>query len=466
LHAALAASLGTGALAAHAEAFTYHGHLQDGGRPAEGTYDLELTLYSRDAGGSVVGGPVTLRDVRVHDGSFVTQVDFGPLSAAGGATWLDVRVKSSGAGDFVGLGNRTPVETEGTCPGSWTTDGNVGLTSDNFVGTADSGSVQIRANNELAAVFSGTVLGSAVLAPYTVGSGTYATSVSYANAANGAYSFAGGYTGGTEHSGSFVWGDASGSSITDSAANQFIVKASGGVGINTAQAADGGALLDELTIAPSPDLPGPEVADFTMLAGEGLVYKGFDTFVVANGYYGINGLYYDGTTLSYDTILFANYIHGSSSFAQWRFNGANGTNPFQVGYNTTTGNGAYLSGSGVWTNASSRTWKENFADIDVEAVLGKLVSIPVRTWFYKDNHGDGKHMGPVAEDFAGTFGLGSDDKYIGTVDEGGVALAAIQGLNKKVDVESKRLADQNAELRDRLDAALTRLERLESGRGE
>ncbi|HTR43058.1 MAG TPA: hypothetical protein VMH87_15700, partial [Pseudomonadales bacterium] len=51
------------------------------------------------------------------------------------------------------------------------------------------------------------------------------------------------------------------------------------------------------------------------------------------------------------------------------------------------------------------------------------------------------------------FGLnGSDDKHISVVDEGGVALAAIQGLDQK-------LAEKDAEILD-LQARLEKLERL------
>jgi len=39
-----------------------------------------------------------------------------------------------------------------------------------------------------------------------------------------------------------------------------------------------------------------------------------------------------------------------------------------------------------------------------------------------------RHIGPVAEDFHESFGLGTDVESIGTVDADGVALAAIQGL--------------------------------------
>ncbi len=42
-------------------------------------------------------------------------------------------------------------------------------------------------------------------------------------------------------------------------------------------------------------------------------------------------------------------------------------------------------------------------------------------------------MGPVAQDFSAAFGLGETDTMISTVDADGVALAAIQGLNAKLE---------------------------------
>jgi hypothetical protein len=44
-----------------------------------------------------------------------------------------------------------------------------------------------------------------------------------------------------------------------------------------------------------------------------------------------------------------------------------------------------------------------------------------------------RHTGPMARDFYGAFGVGMDDKHISMVDADGVALAAIKGLNQKVD---------------------------------
>ncbi len=48
----------------------------------------------------------------------------------------------------------------------------------------------------------------------------------------------------------------------------------------------------------------------------------------------------------------------------------------------------------------------------------------------------------MAQDFHAAFGLnGADDKHISTVDEGGVALAAIQGLNQKLDEKDAEIQD-------------------------
>ena len=66
----------------------------------------------------------------------------------------------------------------------------------------------------------------------------------------------------------------------------------------------------------------------------------------------------------------------------------------------------------------------------------------------------------MAEDFAAAFGLGHDDAYIATVDADGVALAAIQGLQKRLQRQQRTIEGQQqviaalAERLDKLDQAL------------
>jgi hypothetical protein len=50
----------------------------------------------------------------------------------------------------------------------------------------------------------------------------------------------------------------------------------------------------------------------------------------------------------------------------------------------------------------------------------------------------------MAQDFRAAFGLGDDEKTIATVDADGVALAAIQGLNAKLETQ---LAERDAQIR-------------------
>jgi len=110
--------------------------------------------------------------------------------------------------------------------------------------------------------------------------------------------------------------------------------------------------------------------------------------------------------------------------------------------------GAYCNGS-TWVNTSDRNSKQDFAAIQPAEVLQKISTMPITEWQYKIDPAGVKHIGPMAQDFYAAFGLnGTDDKHISTVDEGGVALAAIQGLNEKVNEKDAEIQD----LKQRLDA--------------
>jgi len=449
LSVALAAAFGIGVPIVHADSFTYHGSLQDAGQVANGSYDMQLTLYSQREGGTVLAGPITLYGVAVTKGNFVTSVDFGSMSALTSQGWVDVKVKPAGETTFTSLDVRAPVAPEGsTCPGSWALDGNAGIPSGSYLGTADATAVVIRSNGGTAAYFEPN--GAVGLAFPDGAGGAYSTAIGYhAETVNDGSTMIAGYSDGGLSSG-----------IRDSAQNQFIVAAAGGVGINTSLAADGLPLRDELTIAPSPSLPAAN-ADLTFETTANAAYSGFNLAADPNGYLELSGLTFSGGTLNYARLLTVNYF--SSGSADFAFNGTTYHGPLTVGNDgESNGNGAYVTSGGVWTNASSKSFKENFANVDVMGVLDKLVALPMQTWFYKASHEEGQHMGPFAEDFAKMFGLGNDEKHITTVDESGVAFAAIQGLNRKVENENAQLRQQNADLRGQLDRVAARLDKLEA----
>ncbi len=97
-------------------------------------------------------------------------------------------------------------------------------------------------------------------------------------------------------------------------------------------------------------------------------------------------------------------------------------------------------GSANWVCLSDRNQKENFHTLDLRDVLRRVVEMPVTSWTFI-GHPDRRHIGPVAQDFHSSFGLGDpkDDTHIDIGDSQGVALAAIQGLNAKVDEQVTRL---------------------------
>ncbi len=101
-------------------------------------------------------------------------------------------------------------------------------------------------------------------------------------------------------------------------------------------------------------------------------------------------------------------------------------------------------GDTAWSTLSDRNAKKNFQPVDTRTVLEQLAAVPVLCWNYKWERDDSvPHLGPVAQDFKAAFYPGRDDKTITTQEIDGVALAAIQGLNQKLE---ERLAEKDKQL--------------------
>jgi hypothetical protein len=171
-------------------------------------------------------------------------------------------------------------------------------------------------------------------------------------------------------------------------------------------------------------------------------------------------------------------------------NRLDGDHPIHVG--TTgggNGNGAYLTAGGVWTNGSSRSFKERFVRYRPAEVLEKILQLPVEGYFYKGT--EEYHITPMAEDFYRLFGTGVHeiietdstgqlvrrpnpdvDKYLAASDVAGVALLGIQALHAENAQLRQQVSDmrmEDAQLRQRVadlereNAALrARLEQLET----
>jgi hypothetical protein len=114
--------------------------------------------------------------------------------------------------------------------------------------------------------------------------------------------------------------------------------------------------------------------------------------------------------------------------------------------------------AGSWSSLSDRSLKTAIVPVDAGAVLSRVLELPMSTWSYIAQGEAIRHMGPMAQDFAAAFGLGENDTTIATIDADGVALAAIQGLNQKLETE-------NAALRDDLDTLRAELAALRAAIG-
>jgi hypothetical protein len=101
---------------------------------------------------------------------------------------------------------------------------------------------------------------------------------------------------------------------------------------------------------------------------------------------------------------------------------------------------------------SDRALKENFGTVDPADMLERVRDLPISTWNYISDDASVRHIGPMAQDFAVLFGVGTDDRHIHPLDGQGVALASIQGLTDLV-----------AELREENVRLVARVEILEKG---
>jgi hypothetical protein len=246
------------------------------------------------------------------------------------------------------------------------------------------------------------------------------------NYAPGSKSFAAGFQAQAIYDGSFVWADSTGTTFSSTTTNQFAVRASGG------------ALFEARVNV------GAGGGDYRQLALGGGNSTGF--------LYGSFVKFADGVHLGYNYYADA---AGSDVIA----NSGGATSRLTVGYGfiglyvgavnaapTTQrllANSSGVTVNGTFNNSSDRNVKQDFTQVSSAQILDKVTRLPISEWSYKEDAAT-RHVGPVAQDFFSIFNIGTDDKHIAPMDEGGVALAAIQGLNKKLESE-------NAELKARLE---------------
>ena len=261
------------------------------------------------------------------------------------------------------------------------------------------------------------------------------------NIASGAYSLAAGSRAHAANQGAFVWADSQSGTFTSVSNDQFLVRAAAGVGINTNSPA---ATLD---VNGTARVRGVNNWDVNNTEGDFRV--GNDTHRFKIGVATAGGGAGDV------------WMRAQGGTQRVFFKTPGGTTIYSD--EAQLAGVSLAAGSGTWTDLSDRNAKENFSPVNGREILEKVASLPLSTWNYRSEPAAFRHLGPMAQDFKAAFGLGETDTGITTVDADGVALAAIQGLNEKVEAGSQKsevriqkLEAENAELKQRL-AALEKI---------
>lgn len=98
----LLGSAGLGLAQPLGTSFTFQGRLDADGKPADGVFDLSLSLYDVAAGGTPVAAPVDLPAESIVGGLFSADLDFGGQELFDGtAYWLEISVTKDGVASVV-----------------------------------------------------------------------------------------------------------------------------------------------------------------------------------------------------------------------------------------------------------------------------------------------------------------------------------------------------------------------------
>lgn len=393
-------------------AFTYQGQLRDGGTNANGNYSMVFKLKDAASDGNEVGPTVTLASQFITNGQFNASLDFGDVFD-GSARWLEISVEGNVLTPRTLLAPVPYALHASTATAlnssSWNASVGTFLGHDNVLGFSVEGSLVLGLASDGALINGGLGVDSIDIGPDGIsissdgqGGLQIPTSLTVSNI----YS-----TGDTiqfaSHSGATIKVNANGDFIFD---DNLSINSLGSITLP----APGGA--HSITA----NNQGIDVNGLNLSASSGVVFPtgtGGFVSVTANA----NGILIPGGNLT---------VNGPISCQSLN-------------------------------QTSDRAAKENFAAIDCQKVLEKVSGLPITRWNYKTET-SAEHVGPMAQDFYAAFSLGSDDKHINTVDEGGIALVAIQGLNQVVKEKDAEIAALKQRL-DNLEKAVSAMAQQQKG---
>lgn len=108
--------------------------------------------------------------------------------------------------------------------------------------------------------------------------------------------------------------------------------------------------------------------------------------------------------------------------------------------------GCTLTSASGWACSSDRNVKRAFRPINDQSILTELAAMPIESWSYKLDPKGTRHIGPTAQAFMEAFHIGNSPRLIGTLDEGGVALASVKGLYQLVQRQQATINRQQHEI--------------------
>jgi hypothetical protein len=420
------------ALAQESTAFTYQGQLHDGSTNANGAYTMIFALYSAPSGGNQIGGSST-NQLTLVNGLFTVNLDFGN-AFDGHARWLDITVTNGGVTQTLtprvqllpapyaqfatAAGN-----AENLANGSWSANVGNYQSYSNIFG--------IYANNSL-------VLGLSTNG-VVVSGGLQADQLGIGND----------YNIGVDGNGGLAL--YTGNSNADLTINNLTLNG------NTLQfPAQQGA---NISVGTNGDFTFDGNVKITSLGNLTLPVPGGSVTISANN----QGINVNGITLNTNGIILPGSDRNRSittTTAGIVLDGATVSENTGVTLPNAAGNrvmSAFSQGMNfncpvyatAFNNSSDRNIKEQFQPVNPADVLDRVANLPITSWNFKQDAAT-RHIGPMAQDFYSAFNVGTDERHIATVDEGGVALAAIQGLNEKLKAEAAEKDSQIKALEKRL----------------
>jgi hypothetical protein len=517
-------------LSAQTSTFTYQGALTQNGQPANGTYDFMFRLLDAETDGTAAPVIPLNPGVGVTNGLFTTGIDFDAENLNGANLWLEISVRTNGGGAFTTLAPRQLLTsapyavraanvsasgisgtygntvtfnnaansfagsgaaltalnatelTQGTVPpaalnNAWKIGGNAGTAaSTHFIGTIDDQPLEVKVNGVKALTITPSpgaaniVAGSAENFAAEADGATI--SGGFHNSSRGVYTTIGGginnqvnedaaTVGGGKNNVASGGNSVIGGGLNNDATGQHssIAGGEGGLAAGRSAAIGGGAFNianGDYSIIPGGS--GNFAASYSFAAGSGAKAINVGTFVWADA----SG---------------SGFLSSADNQVNFRASGG-----YRLFTDSSESAGVSLAPDATaWSVISDRAVKKDFAAVDSREVLEKLAAVPVQSWHYQwESANATPHLGPVAQDFKAAFYPGRDDQSITTLEFDGVALAAIQGLNQKLEARSqesearsqlierkleeelRRRDAENTELRRQNGELLRRLEAIEA----